>query len=489
MLLLTDVFNEDYYLEINEVAAEAVASGEFNDGLEHFKTIGIDNGLRFTPFVDLSYYQTVANPDLIDLTTREVLDHLLELGIEGGRIFSPFVDLEFYKEANPELSDLSNTEAFRHLQDIGIDEGLQFASHVDLEAFRSFSPLPESSSNFDTFAELATFFAPEDEGHIQIPLGLGLTIPDELELHEPIMEAGGGDATITYSKADNTVQMDFEFEGVPFRQDFVRPEDVSTPFNRFPVSVENSEWQMWIIGHLFSTESTFWYDGETNELIGNEFDIFDEIPADDTPIDVNNDGGLDIPVTLPVVQMIQSPIFEGNPDGTASLSLSLDYDQLLDSRGTAGAYVAMAPYDLDQEDAFGIYYTEGGLPLSQAMTWDDFLANIRPGGQGISLIMSSEPNPKPGFLASRSNTMEAFSNIYPQLTPDDVVLEFATGVYRFKEPADRVTHVNDPWPARAAILAAETEPIFDGLEDTVMDAVNRSDVFDGNHDIVFAGAG
>ncbi len=488
MLSLNEVFNESYYLEINPEAAEAVTNGSFASGLEHFEAVGINEGLRFSPLIDLNYYKVVANPNLSELTNSEALEHLLGTGIEEGRLFSPFINLDFYKEANPELSDLSNAEALIHLQDIGINEGLQFSSFVDLEEFKSFNSTLADASNFEAFTELSTFGAPKDEGRIRIPLGLGMTIPDEVELHEPEMEAGYGEATITYSKADNQVTMDFQFEGLPYKLDVTRPEDVSTPFNQHLVSVEDGKWQMWIIGELFTAESTFWYDGETKQLIGNEFDIFDEIPTDDTPIDVNGDGVEDISVEVPVVHMFESPIFEGNPDGTASFSYTWQYDQLLDDLGTAGAFVAMLRYELDAPDTVGLYYTEGGLPVSEALTWDDILANIR-SGQNFSLITSLEPDPKPDFLASRSNIMEAFSNIYPTLTPDDVVLDFLTGEYSFKELSDRVTHINDPWPARQAILDAETEPVFGNADDNIFDAADPSDEFDGNRDTVFASAG
>ena len=488
MLSLNDVFNESYYLEINQAAAEAVASGEFASGLEHFEAVGIDEGMRFTPLIDLDYYKRVANPDLSELSNREALENLLATGMEEGRLFSPFIELEVYKEVNPELAELSNTEAFLHLRDIGIEEGLQFSSFVDLEEFRSSSPSLSNLSLSETFTQLATSFAPDDEGIIRFPLSLDLVFPDEIHIITPEMLNGSAEATISYSKSDNQVTLDLDLEGLPYRLDVTRPEDTSTPFNQHLVSVEDGKWQTWLTVGWFTNESTFWYDGKTNQLIGNEFDLFEEVPTDNTPIDVNDDGVVDIPVDIPVAQAVGSPIFEGNPDGTAQVSFNYNYDQILDERGTAGFYVAGLPYNLNKPNEVGIYYTEGGLPLSEARTWDDVLQTIRSGGL-INITLSLEPDPKPDFLASRSNTMEGWTAFYPLLTPDGVFFEGITDSYKFADPSDLVTKLNDPWPARQAILDAETEPVFGDGEDNIFDAADPSDEFDGNRDTLFANAG
>ncbi|MDJ0573942.1 MAG: calcium-binding protein [Xenococcaceae cyanobacterium MO_234.B1] len=488
MLSVNEVFNESYYLETNPEAAEAVERGDFASGLEHFEAVGLDEGLRFTPLIDLDYYKRVANPDLVELSNREALDNLLETGIEEGRIFSQFIDLEFYKEANPDISDLSNSEALIHLRDIGLDAGLEFSSFVDLEEYRSFNPDLADSSLSENFTELATFFAPEDEGRIRFPLNSGLSIPDELQVIPPEVSSGSAEATITYSKSANEVTLDLDIDGLPYRETFTRPEDVSTPFNRQPVTVEDAKWQVWVVGEWFTEETNFWYDGQTGELLGSEFDLFDEPSGDATPIDVNGDGVLDTSLLLPTAQAIGSPIFEGNPDGTAQVSFDFTYDQLLDERGTAGVYVGALPYNLNSPQEVGIYYTEGGLPLSEAMTWDDILGNIR-NGNLLNITVSVEPDPKPQFLDSRPNTMEAWNGLYPTLNPDGIVLDALTNTHRFAEPEDTVSHVNEPWPVAAAAQAAETEQVFGSLENDEFDAANPNDDFDGNRDTIFTGAG
>ncbi|MDJ0573941.1 MAG: calcium-binding protein [Xenococcaceae cyanobacterium MO_234.B1] len=496
MLSLDHVFNESYYLETNSEAAQAVARGDFASGQEHFEAVGLDEGLRFSPFINLDYYKQVANPDLSDLTNRQALDHLLEVGIEEGRIFSQFVDLEFYKEANPDISDLSNAEALLHLQDIGLEEGRQFSSFVDLEEYRSFNPELSTQSLSDAFTNLATYFAPDDEGRIHIPLAAaGNSLPDEVDIVTPEMLAGSAEATITYSKSANEVVMEFDFEGLPYQLDVTRPDDVSTPFNQQPVSVEDGKWQIWIMSNWFNRETNFWYDGATGELIGNEFELPNGPPEPGSAIDVNGDGVNDTSLAVPTTRMIGTPIFEGNPDGTAHVEFTFDYDQMLDDRGTGGAYVAGLPFNLNHPEEIGIYYTEGGLPLSEAMSFDDILTSMRDGGPGLVFATSLEPDPKPEYLNSRDNTMIAWSSFYPALTPDGVLMDLSITPlnpfdgYRFQTPEDLQTHVNDPTPFTAAKIAAETELVFGGLEADEFDAADPNDDFDGNRDTLLTGAG
>lgn len=496
MLTLNAVFNEDYYLATNPAAAASVSSGEFASGLEHFEAVGIDEGLRFSPFINLDYYKTAANPDLADLTNRQALDHLLTQGIDKNRIFSQFVDLEFYRETNPELAALTNSEALLHLQNTGLEAGLQFSSFVDLEEFKSFNSDLADASNFEAFSELSTYGAPEDEGRIRFPLAAGrLSIPGEVDIVTPEMLAGSAEVTITYSKEDNEVTLAADVEGLPYQLDITRPEDVSTPYNQQPVSIEDGKWQMWFIGNWFDRETYFWYDGETKDLIANEFDLPEGVPDPNNPVDVNGDGVEDIPyLVTEAAQMVGTPIFEGNPDGTLQIEFTYDYDQILDDRGTGGAYVAGLPFNLDRPEEFGLYYTQGNVPVSEAMSFDDILKSIRNdevgfGTGGMNIAFSLEPDPKPEYLDSRDNTMIAWDNFYPYLTPEGVLADISAGTYRFQTPSDLQIHQNPPFPAAALAIEAETERVFGTLEEDIFDAADSNDDFDGNRDTLSTGAG
>ncbi len=187
MISINDIFNESYYLEIHQEVAQLVAKGDLASGLEHFKAVGIDEGLPFTPLIDLNHYKGFANPTLSRLTNREALTHLLEVGIEEGLIFSPLIDLDFYKEANPDLANLSNADALIHLRDVGLDEGLQFSPFIDLEDYRVLPSLSLSQ----VFTHLATSCMSES---LLLVLAPPLSrVQKKLKLEtRPELRAGGG---------------------------------------------------------------------------------------------------------------------------------------------------------------------------------------------------------------------------------------------------------------------------------------------------------
>ena len=315
-----------------------------------------------------------------------------------------------------------------------------------------------------------------------------MSIADEMQIITPEMLSGSAEATITYSKSANEVILELDIDGLPYRRNFTRSEDVSDPVNQQPVSVEDAKWQAWIVGEWGTIETNFWYDGQSGQLIGNEFDIFDEPPLEAIPIDVNEDGVEDIPVLLPTTRMVSTPLFEGNPDGTANVTFEFTYDQLLDDRGTGGVYFSFVPYNINKPDEFGAYYTEGGLPISEAPSWDDVLASMR-NSTGVALALSLEPDPKPDYLNSRNTVMIGSGAFYPTLVPEGVVFEPVSNIYRLAKPSDLVTHENEPSSARLAAIEAETETVFSGSNNDVWDAAAPSDDFDGNRDIVFASAG
>lgn len=490
MLTINDIFDESYYLEFNQSAANALDAGDFVSGLDHFEAVGIDEGLRFSPFIDINYYKRIANPDLNTLTNRQALEHLLDVGIEEERLFSPFVDLEFYQEANPELADLSNFEALLHLQDVGLNEGLQFSSFVDLEEYRAFNPELSQQSLSDAFTNLGTFFAPDDEGRIRMPLAAGRSsILIEVDIVTPELLAASSEAIITYSKSANTVTVDLELEGLPYQLDIERPEDLSTPFNEVPLAVEDGVWQLLMVGNWSNFETTFWYDGATGDLIGNEFELPGGVPDPSAPSDVNDDGVEDIPFVPPVaIHALVTETFEGNPDGTANVSFEFAYDQLLDSEGSGGFITTGLPYNINRPNEPGSFSTDGGLPISEALSWDDVLDAMRTSNR-FALFLSLENDPKPDFLASRHGSMFGPGAFYPAVVPEGVVLEVSTDTYRFSEPQDFTTHINGVWPWRTAQIAAETKHLFGTATSDDFDAAAANSDFNGNLDTVFAGAG
>lgn len=444
-LTLDQIFNADYYRTVNNLPGLTDAQA-----LDHFNAIGAEQGLRFTPFVNVQYYKTVANPDLSSLSNTDALNHLLSQGVDQGRTFLPFIDLNYYQTQNS-LSFATQSEALLNLQNSGLAGGLPFSPHVNLPEFQAANPTLAAGTLSQAFAELSTYGLPTDEGIVHIPVGNNagpINIPDEYYVYGDVQNLSG-EAIVSYSKANNSFQVDFNVTGLPYKLDATRPEDVSTSYNKQPVSVEDGAWQLWIIPRWFTVPTQYWYDGATNILIGNEHDQrFFTTPPVGTNVDVNGDGIPDIARTVNSVQMIESQVFEGLPDGTANITFSTQYNQMLDARGTGGTFVAALPYLLDDPNTVGVYYTEGGVDTGLAMNWDQALADIRDGGAPFNIALSLEPNPKPDYLLGRDNTMIAGGYFYPNVTPPGVVFDAGTGQYREAQPSDATNYAHVPWPGR-----------------------------------------
>lgn len=251
-------------------------------------------------------------------------------------------------------------------------------------------------------------YAQPDEGEFGFDLNLGMGYPTEVVLAEPSMCEGSGTVKFKYSKSRNEVELIAKFKGLPYRMSYTRPVDVSTPYNQFPVSVEDGIWQIWFVGRMFNFDTTFYYDGLTLQLIGNEHDV------------PNPPAGA-IPVLLPTLHMIASPLFEGNRGGNANIKFKFRYDSILDEQGKGGVYFALAPSNLCKPDEYTPYYTQGGLPVEKAFSFDDVLESIW-SGHGMAIATSLEPQVKPEYLLSRDNTMIGWANMYPgAITPGYVI--------------------------------------------------------------------
>jgi hypothetical protein len=275
-------------------------------------------------------------------------------------------------------------------------------------------------------------YAPPDEGRFDIPLRLGLSAPNEVQLEEPSMCNGGsGHVSFQYSKRQNKVIMEADFKGLPYRMSYTRPEDVSTPYNRFPVSVSHGKWQLWIGGRVFTFSTHFYYDSATLRLLGHERDF----PGGPPPGSFT--------VTLPTVQLLGTPLFEGTPEGNAHVRFEFAYDRLLDDIGGGGSYFVYIPPLLCKPDEVIPWYLNGGLPAADAMSWDQVLETIWKGGS-IGISLSLEPDPKPSYLAARDNTMTSWGSFYPQVYPDGLDIDFFTGTYLTRTSC--ATRINPPPP-------------------------------------------
>jgi hypothetical protein len=287
-------------------------------------------------------------------------------------------------------------------------------------------------------------YAPPGKGSFELPLSPGVAAPLEVRIETPETCNGTANVRISYDKARNEVILEAAFRrALPFRFDFTRPEDVSTRFNRWPVSVQDGKWQIWFVGRILTVELRFFYDRTTMELLGSEFDFPNGPPPNS------------FPVPIPVSQMVCSPIFEGNKAGDADVRVKYRYDQILDSIGSGGVYVTFLPFNLCQPDKVGPYYTNGGLPVSRAMTMDDVLDSIHR-GYGIGIGVSLEPDPKPDYLAARDNIMISWVGYYPGTFERGTRLSLTTGSAENINQCGRSEAIPDFPPAYYDLCANRT---------------------------------
>jgi len=280
--------------------------------------------------------------------------------------------------------------------------------------------VPRPPTGFSTIEQRYVHATP-DEGILEFPLQLGVVVPGEVMIEEPSI-CNGGSAVVrfTYSKSKNKVVVEAVFRGLPYRMSYSRPDDPSTQWNQWPTSIEDGKWQIWLAGRVFNRTTRFYYDSATQDLIGNEFDLA-------------RTGGPppgSFPVELPVVQMIETPIFEGQPNGKGYVRFEYPYDNMLDDIGSAGVLQGLVPKKLCRPDEYVSYYTNGGLPPSEALSFDDYIDSIN-SGYGIIVAVSLEPDPKPAYLDARDNIMVAWSTLYPGLEFDGhaYTMNLGTGVF------------------------------------------------------------
>jgi hypothetical protein len=270
-----------------------------------------------------------------------------------------------------------------------------------------------------------------DEGEFDVELRLGSAAAREMVIAEPSMCAGSASARVRYSKARNKVTVETRFHGLPYRMNLTRPDDMSTPYNQFPVSVENGKWQLWFVGRMFNFRTLFYYDVFTGKLIGNEADLPNGPPP----------GSFAVPINT--LHMTSGPIFEGNPDGDARVTFEFNYDRMIDTDGRGGVWYAQLPYDLCKPDEYGHYYINGGLPPEKAFSFDQVLESIHQ-GFGMALAFSLEPDPKPSYLISRDNPAIGWAGGYPPRTPAGVVSNPIDGTLSVRTQCGG-THVNRPF--------------------------------------------
>jgi hypothetical protein len=260
---------------------------------------------------------------------------------------------------------------------------------------------------------------PDLSGTIEFPLGLSIGAPGEYVLQEPSMCSGHANARITYSRARNSVVVEMDYEGVPTDLTTTFPEDQSTPYAQFPLTVSNGVWQTWFVGYFGGKPLPIWYDA-TGRLIGTEYSL----PNGEPPPGA-------FAVEVMAAHALCSPEWVPDESGRARVRWELEYDRLLDGRGTAGTIVLIAPYQYGDPNSVG-RVDFGGVPVEDALTFDEVLNSIRTPA-GIAIATTYGPTPKPEYLLSRANNVAGWLGTYPNVVDPT-------------PPVPCETHINEPFP-------------------------------------------
>lgn len=140
----------------------------------HFLNYGLSEGRRFSPLVDLDFYQ-LANPDLAaaGLTTpQQLLEHLQTFGVTEGRSFSPLVDLDFYIATNPDIAQAfggDRIQSLQHLIAMGLNEQRSFSPLFDLEYYAYRNPdLAEAGLSGQQLLEHFELFGISENRHFSL---------------------------------------------------------------------------------------------------------------------------------------------------------------------------------------------------------------------------------------------------------------------------------------------------------------------------------
>lgn len=290
-------------------------------------------------------------------------------------------------------------------------------------------------------------YAPPDEGEIAFPMTLDVSLPGELSIETPAMVNGEFDVRIKYSKKHNYVKVHLHGKGLPYRQTFHKDFDDSTEFNQEFVTLENAHWQFWLMGTLFGRyHETAYFDSTTLKFIGTRFDF--------APLGSRPQPAPGTFITAPVnaIRMICSPIFEGKPDGDLDFDYELKYDHMEDAMGSPGTVNMVLPFDLCEPDHLTNYWTNTRLTDDMFMTWDYYLQSIW-NGEGIGTVFTAEPAEKPGFLGFRDNNMVGPGQIWPEIIPHGMGMDFMTAANGFGGgsiiPIHGHTYQLAPWPTSA----------------------------------------
>jgi hypothetical protein len=115
------------------------SGGDQLKGLQHMELYGIDEGRKFSPFVDLSLYMNM-NSDISYAyggSRISSLRHLANYGVAEGRRFAIGYDSNYYRSVNSDLSSFNNLQLLGHFEQYGVNEGRASAQSFNVNYYLS----------------------------------------------------------------------------------------------------------------------------------------------------------------------------------------------------------------------------------------------------------------------------------------------------------------------------------------------------------------
>lgn len=220
------------------------------------------------------------------------------------------------------------------------------------------------------------------KGFMTQPLYRGAAVPDEFTvLATPNNCQGQVQLTIAWDEDENWVKLHLYGKNVLERKpDLFRTEGVDyfpNPFWPEKKDIVDGRYQFWMISPL--EIATFYYDGQTLELLGSEYDF-------PTP----PQGA--IPLELPVFAALPTPFFQPEHDGDLNVYVEYSYDELVrpdlpQFAHTVGTFIPHTlcktdPYRYDRTSTRPYAVT---VPASKAKSFREYLEN------GLVFDMTVEP--------------------------------------------------------------------------------------------------
>jgi hypothetical protein len=220
------------------------------------------------------------------------------------------------------------------------------------------------------------------KGFMTQPLYRGAAVPDEFTvLVTPNDCHGHVQLTMSWDESENWLKVRLQGKNVLVQNpSLLRTEGVDyfpNPFWPEQKDIVDGRYQFWIIAPLQIV--TFYYSGQTLELLGSEYDFAAPPPSS-------------IPLQLPAFAALPTPFFQPDAKGNLDVTYTYDYDNLVrpDLPSYAHTLGTFIPHSLCTADPFRYDRTSTRpyavtVPASEALSFRHFLEN------GLIFDMTVEP--------------------------------------------------------------------------------------------------